>query len=113
MSSFKAVGYRYVMPQSKTGQKRKRDTAIGRELEAVEWMPDVIEHGLVYEDKIVNLAGDRVIAKKVKTAAEQLLEEIAEGFVVRNIKKLSIGMKALVGKSPIKKKSLKKFWQSR
>jgi hypothetical protein len=110
MSSFKAVGVRYRMQDSMPAQKSNHDATTGLELQADEWMPDVIGPGIVYEDRVLDLSGESLIATKGKTAEEMVLDEIAEGFVVKDVKKLSIGMKALAGTSSIKKKKWpKKF----
>ena len=103
MSNFKAVGVRRIVQDDTTAQQRRHDT-----LESVKWMSDVVEEGIVYEDRLVDLSGEKVIATKAKTLLEQVLEDIAQGFVVKDVKKLSTGMKALVGKSPIQKKKTKK-----
>lgn len=104
MSSFKAVGVRFRVADRMTAQDKKRVATIGLELEAEKWMPEVERQGIVYKDKVLNLAGDKVIAIKPKTPAEKLIEDIAESFIVKDVKKLSIGMKGLAGKSPIKTK---------
>jgi hypothetical protein len=109
MSSFKAVGVRYLVQNSMPAQKRNHDEMTGLELQADEWMPDVIGPGIVYKDKVLDLSGESVIATKGKTAEEIALEEIADGLAVKDIKELSIGMKTLAGKSSIKKKWPKKF----
>lgn len=110
MSSFKAVGIRYFRGDGTGTQHAKRITTTGQELEAEQWMPEV-EEGIIYADGALDLTGDKVIAIKAKTPKEQLLDDIAKGFIVTDVKKLSIGMKSLVGKSPIKKKKkwAKKF----
>jgi hypothetical protein len=109
MSSFKAVGVRYLVQNSMPAQKRNHDAMTGLGLQADEWMPDVVKPGIVYEDKVVDFSEEKVVATKAKTAEERALEEIADGLVVKDIKKLSIGMKTLAGKSSIKKKWPKKF----
>lgn len=110
MSSFKAVGVRFRVADRITAQSKKRVATMGLELEAEKWMPEVERQGIVYKDKVLNLAGDTVIATKTKTPGEKLIDDIAEGFIVKDVKKLSIGMKTLAGKSPItKKKWPKKF----
>jgi hypothetical protein len=114
LSDFAAVGVRYSVEGSLAIPKGKLDDSTGSELEADEWMPDSAKAGIVYRDKIVAMTGGE-LAKKEKLTKETTEKGLlADGFIVKDIKKLSIGMKALVGKSPIKKKKPpKKFWQFR
>jgi len=112
MSDFKAVGLRYPVGDAIAARNGKRVATTGRELEAEQWMPEVQRKSIVYEDRVLDLDGEKVIATKTKTAEQRMIEEIREGLSVKDVKKLSIGMKALAGKSPVKKKSpiKKKTW---
>ncbi|KAH0290942.1 hypothetical protein M436DRAFT_59945 [Aureobasidium namibiae CBS 147.97] len=105
MSSFRAVGVRDRVFDENMAPNGKRVATIGLELEAEPWMPEVEEEGIVYEDRVLNFAGDKVIATKPKTAEQQMLADIAMSWIPENLKKLSAGMKAWIGRSPVKKKS--------
>jgi hypothetical protein len=114
LSDFAAVGVRHKVEGSLAIPKGKFDDLTGSELEADEWMPDSVKAGIVYRDKIVAMTGAELAKKEKPTKDTTEKDILAEGFIVRDIKKLSIGMKALVGKSPIKKKKPpKKFWRFR
>ena len=105
MSSFRAVGIRNGVFDENIAPNGKRVATIGLELEAEPWMPEVEEEGIVYEDRVLDFAGDKVIATKPKTAEQQMLADIAESWIPKSFKKLSAGMKAWIGRSPVKKKS--------
>lgn len=99
-SGFAAVGLRLVWEDDPSAEKIKHNAQIGLELEADEWMPGVIDVGIVYRDRVLDLSGQREIARKVgkaKTEEEKLIEEIAEGLVVKDMKKLKIGMREKMG----------------
>ena len=94
------MGVRLVSKQSSTVQRMKHDVVTGQELAAGEWMPDVISKGIIYHDRVLDLAGEREIARKAekaKTEEEKLIDEIAEGLAVRDMKKLKIGMREKMG----------------
>lgn len=86
----------------------KHDVVTGLELEADEWMPDVISKGIVYHDRVMDLSGEREIARKaekVKTEEEKMIDEITEGLAVKDMRKLKIGMREKMGspgRSPIR-----------
>lgn len=72
----------------------------GRELEADEWMPDVISKGIVYHDRVMDFSGEREIARKaekVKTEEEKMIDEITEGLAVKDMKMLKIGTRDKIG----------------
>ncbi|KAH0357185.1 hypothetical protein KCU81_g167, partial [Aureobasidium melanogenum] len=99
-SGFAAVGVRLLFEDDSSASKIKRNMAIGLELEADEWMPGVIDQGIVYRDRVLNLSGGTEIARdaeKVKTAEEKMIDEIVEGFVVKDMKKLKIAMREKIG----------------
>ncbi|CAD0106129.1 unnamed protein product [Aureobasidium uvarum] len=108
-SDFAAVGIRYT--DSDNTPMPKRIKTIGLEFEADEWMPDVKDPGIVYRDKVIDFSSGKEIAKKVKTAEEVYMDELAKAFVVKDLKKLKTGIKDRMGspgKSSLKKKSKKK-----
>lgn len=99
-SGFAAVGVRLLFEDDLTASKIQRDITIGRELEADEWMPGIIEQGIVYRDKVLDLSGEREIAREVekaKTDEERMIDEIVEGFVVKDMNKLKIAMREKIG----------------
>lgn len=107
-SGFAAVGVRLVRKHSSTVQKIKHDMVTGRELEADEWMPDVVSKGIVYHDRVTGLSGESEIARKaakVRTEEEKMIDEITEGLAVKDMKRLKIGMREKMGspgRSPIR-----------
>lgn len=59
MSSFRAVGIRSGVFDENIALNGKRVATIGLELEAEPWMPEVEEEeGIVYEDRVLDYAGD-------------------------------------------------------
>jgi hypothetical protein len=67
MSGLRAVGVRYVVQNSMHTHKRNRDAITDQE---EEWMPGVVEGGIVYKDKMLDYSSDKVIATKEKTLGE-------------------------------------------
>jgi hypothetical protein len=100
ISGFAAVGVRLVWEDDPTAEKMKHDVATGLELEADEWMPGVIDVGIVYRDKVLDPSGEREMArdvKKAKTKDEKMIDEIVEGLVVKDMKGLKIAMREKMG----------------
>jgi hypothetical protein len=102
--------------------RKKRDGLPGSELEADEWMPGVMRGGIVYPDKIMAVNGVE-LARKANPTEKTGRKELAEAFLVHDLKELKIAMReklASPGKkkvgspvrhSPARKKTPTKFWQ--